>query len=93
MVEAEDPTKLTSLAKVGRVILVLGVLLMASIVLNQVGVDFRAFAGLDRLPGGSLTIKLGVGVPCLIIGWVMFRRGGGKEAVAAQKRALRERDI
>ncbi len=90
MVDEQDPTKLTTLAHVGRVILVLGVLLMLSLLLNLVGADFRGFGALDRLPGGSVTIKLGLGVPCLIVGWILFRRGGGKEAVAAQKRALRE---
>ena len=63
---------------------------MTSILLNVFGFDFRAFAALDRLPGGALTIKLAAGVPCLIVGWTMFVRGGGREAVAAQKAALRE---
>lgn len=89
VVDDKDPTKLTTLAQVGRVILVIGALLIVSILLNLFGVDIRGFGVLDRLPGGALTIKLGAGVPCLVIGWIMFRRGGGKEAVAAQKRALR----
>lgn len=92
MIEDKDPTKLTLRAHVGRVILVVGVLLMVSILLNLIGADFKGFGILDRTPGGALTVKLGVGVPCLIVGWVLFRRGGGKEAVAAQKRALQERD-
>ena len=87
---ADDPTQLTALAKVGRVILVIGVLLMVSILLNLIGVDFRGFAVLDRLPGGALVIKLATGLPCMAVGWIMFERGGGRQAVAAQKAALRE---
>ena len=92
MDEHTDPTQLTALAQVGRVILVVGVLMLGSLLLNMVGIDFKGFGLLDRFPGGGVTARLAIGIPCLLAGWGMFRRGGGKEAVAAQKRALREGD-
>ncbi len=91
MTEENDPTRLTALAHVGRVILVIGALLLSSILLNVVGIEFRALGGLNELPVRPLTIKLALGLPCLVGGWILFSRGGGREAVAAQKRRLRER--
>ncbi len=86
----DDPTKLSALARVGRVILVVGLLLLVSILLNLVDIEFRGFAIFRELPGGPLVAKLTIGLPCLITGWIMFDRGGGRQAVAAQKAALRE---
>ena len=92
MTKENDPTRLTALAHVGRIILVIGGLLLASILLNVMEIEFRALAWLNELPVRPLTVKLAVGLPCLVGGWILFCREGGREAVAAQKRRLRERE-
>ncbi len=92
MTEENDSTRLTPLAHIGRIILVIGALTLCSILLNVLGIEFRALAWLNELSVPPLTIKLALGLPCVVGGWILFCRGGGREAVAAQKRRLRERN-
>lgn len=87
MSDDAELARLSLLAHVGRVILVVGVLVLASLLLSLVGIDFEGLGPLlDRVPGGALTVRLAIGVPLLLLGWILFRLGGGKEAVQAQKR-------
>jgi hypothetical protein len=89
---SDDPqlARLSLCAHVGRVILVIGVLVLASLLLGLVGIDFKGLGDLlDLVPGGSVTVRLVIGLPTLLFGWVLFRLGGGKQAVEAQKRMLK----